>query len=173
MSKKTDVVSIRVDESIKKKLIEESELKNLTLNSLIGQIMTKHVNEGTVYKDLGLTSVRKVLLKKLFKFIPSSDITTISQTTCRDFFKDTTIYLHGKYDLESVIMTLDSWFSTSNIPFKKIESGDNVRMIIRHELGSKWVLYFETMIKAVLNELDIKSDSYVKTVDSLSFRAYR
>lgn len=172
MKKKTDVVSIRVEESIKKKLIEESESNNLTLNSLISQIMTKHVNEGTVYRDLGFTSIRKELLKKLFKFIPNSDITLMSETTCKDFFKDTTMYLHGRYDLESVMMTLDSWFSASNIPFKKIESGDNIKLIIRHELGSKWVLYFETMIKAVLSELEIKSDSYVKTVQSISFRAY-
>jgi len=172
VKKKTDVISIRIDESIKKKLIEESELNNLTLNSLINQIMIKHVNEGTIYRDLGFTSIRKSLLKKLFKFIPSSDIMTMSETICKDFFKDTTVYLYGRYDLESVIMTLDSWFSISNIPFKKIESGDSIKMIIRHELGRNWVLYFETMIKAVLNELEIKSDSYVKTVDSLSFRVY-
>lgn len=173
MEKKTDVISIRVKESIKEKLIEESESNNLTLNSLISQIVTKHVNEGTIYRDLGFTSVRKSLLKTLFKLISTSEIKKISETVCKDFFKDTTLYLYGRYDLESIVMTLDSWFNTSNIPFKKIESEDNIKMVIRHELGSKWVLYFETMIKAILNELEIKSDSYVKTTGSLSFRVYK
>ena len=45
-------------------------------------------------------------------------------------------------------------------------------MVIRHRLGSNWVTYFETMIKATLEELEVRADSYVKTIDSFSFRVY-
>lgn len=173
LKKKTEVVSIRIDDVIKEKLIERAETKNLTLNSLINQIVTKYIREGEISQDLGFTSIRKSLLKKIFKFIPNSDIVELSENTCKEFFKDTAMYLCGKYDRESVIMTLDSWFENSNIPFKKIESTNDTKVVIRHELGSKWALYFETMIKAVFYDLGIKTDSYVKTIHSISFRAYK
>lgn len=173
LEKKTDVVSIRIENHIKEKLVEESKSNNLTLNSLVGQIITKHVSEGTIYQDLGFTSVRKSFLKILFKCISDPDIIKISEKSGKEFFKDTTIYLQGKYNLESIIKTLDSWFATSNIPFKKIESEEDIKLVIHHKLGSKWVLYFETMMKSVLDELGIKSNSYVKTIHSLSFRVYK
>ncbi|WP_428326638.1 hypothetical protein [Nitrosopumilus sp.] len=172
MEKKTDVMSIRVNEKIKEKISKEADSKNMTVNTLVNQIITNHVEEGTVFQDLDFTSVRKQLLKKLFNSMPKEEVTKMAGTMCKEFFKDTTMYLYGKYDLESTVRTLESWFNSSNIPFKEIKSEDSIKMVIRHRLGSNWAMYFETMIKAVLEELEVKTDSYVKTIDSFSFRAY-
>ncbi len=170
MTKKTGVLSIRVDETIKEKLAEESDFQNMTLNSLINQILTKHVERGTLYKDVGFMSIRKSLLKILFQQISDSCIEKTSQTSGKEFFKETALYLYGKYDKDSVIKTLDSWFDVSNIPFRTIGNVDGTKFIVHHELGSKWTLYFETMMKAIFDDLNIRSSNYVKTTHSISFK---
>lgn len=172
MERKTDVISIRVNEKIKEKISKEADSKNMTVNNLVNQIITNHVEEGTIFQDLDFTSVRKQLLKKLFNAISKEEVVKMAETTCKEYFKDTTMYLHGKYNLESTVMTLELWFNYSNIPLRKIKSEDSIRLVIRHRLGSNWAVYFEAMIKAVLSEQGVKTDSYVKTVDSFSFRAY-
>ncbi|QLH06896.1 hypothetical protein [Nitrosopumilus ureiphilus] len=162
-----------LDQKIKEKLSEESDLQNTTLNSLISQILAKHVERGTLYRDIGFMSIRKSLLKILFNQLSDSCIKQTSQTSCKEFFKETALYLYGNYDRNSVIKTLDSWFDVSNIPCRKIINEESTKIIVHHELGDKWTLYFETMIKSIFDELDIKSENFVKTTDSISFKIYK
>jgi len=171
--KKTEIISIRVDGLVKNNLNEECDFKKMTLNSLISQILSKYVERGALYKDVGFMSVRKSLLKILFQQISESCIKKISQTSGKEFFKETVLYLYGEYDKNSVIKTLDSWFDVSNIPFRKIDNIDSTKFIIHHELGSEWTLYFITMMKSIFDELNIKSSNYVKTIHSVSFNIYK
>jgi len=170
--KKTEIISIRVDRHTKEKLSDECNSKHITLNSMISQIISTYVEKGRLYEDVGFMSVRKSLLKILFQQISDSYIHTISETSCKEFFKDTAMYLYGTYDKDAVIKTLDSWFSVSNIPFRKITDDDGMKFTIHHELGAKWTLYFRTLIKSIFDELEIKSDRYVKTHNSISFRIH-
>ena len=87
MERKTNVVSIRVDDKIKEKISKEADSKNMTVNSLVNQIITSHVEEGTIRQDLGFTSVRKQLLKKLFNAIPKEEVIKMAETTCKGLFQ--------------------------------------------------------------------------------------
>lgn len=169
-SKKTSIISVRVDESIKERLGIESELENLTLNTLIGRILKRHVEWEKFAEDIGFVSSTKPFLRSLLDSVTDAKIEEIARTTCKSAFRDAVIYRGGKLSVFEFLKTLDLWLSSSHIPFRHIVKDVSERYIIQHELGKRWSLYIITLISSILEELEHKIVNVIKTEQSVSFK---
>lgn len=91
MLEKSSIISVRVHDKIKQKLVIESELESLTLNTLVSRTLAKHVEWDKFADDMGFVSVTKQFLKSVLDSVPEKTIETIALTTCRNAFKDIVI----------------------------------------------------------------------------------
>ena len=167
--KKSAIISVRVDEDTKNKLEIESEMKSMTLNTLIGQIITKHVSWDRFAEDIGFVFLTKPFLRAILSHVPEKEMTTIAVTVCRGAMKDATIFMYGEITLDTFIKSLDAWLAASHIPFRHIRDNDTDKYVVQHELGNVFSSYLVTVINAILNELKCRASKQDLTDQSVSF----
>ncbi|TAK26662.1 MAG: hypothetical protein EPO37_01355 [Nitrosarchaeum sp.] len=169
--KKSAIISVRVDADTKNKLEIESEMKSMTLNTLIGQIITKHVSWDRFAEDIGFVFLTKPFLRAILSHVPEKEMTTIAVTVCRGAMKDATVYMYGELTVDTFIKSLDSWLAASHIPFRHIKDDDNTdKYVIQHELGNVFSQYLVTVINAILNEFKFRIHKQELTDQSVSFK---
>lgn len=167
--KKSEIISVRVDANVKHKLEAESEMKSMTLNTLIGQIITKHVSWDRFAEDIGFVFLTKPFLRAILSHVPDKEMINIAVTVCRGAMKDATIYMYGEMTVKTFIKSLDSWLAASHIPFRHIEEDNEEKYVIQHELGEVFSKYLITVINAILNEFKFCASSQDLTDQSVSF----
>lgn len=167
--KKSAIISVRVDTDTKNKLEIESEMKGMTLNTLIGQIITKHTSWDRFAEDIGFVFLTKPFLRAILSHVPEKEMTTIAVTVCRGAMKDATIFMYGEITLDTYIKSLDAWLAASHIPFRHIHDNDIDKYVIQHELGNVFSSYLVTVINAILNEFKFRIHKQELTDQSVSF----
>lgn len=167
--KKSAIISVRVDPDVKNKLEVESEMKNLTLNTLIGQIISKHVSWDRFAEDIGFVFLTKPFLRAILSHVPDKEMTTIAVTVCRGAMKDAAIYMHGEMTFDTFIQSLDSWLAASHIPFRHIKDENVDKYVIQHDIGMQFSKYLITVINAILNEFKFNAGNQDVTDQSVSF----
>lgn len=167
--KKSEIISVRVDANVKHKLEAESEMKSMTVNTLVGQIITKHVSWDRFAEDIGFVFLTKPFLRAILSHVPEKEMTNIAVTVCRGAMKDATVYMYGELTVETFIKSLDSWLAASHIPFRHIEDNDVDKYVIQHELGNVFSSYLITVINAILNEFKFRATHQDLTEQSISF----
>ncbi len=170
MKNKTSIVSVRVTEDIKNKLEAESKLHSITLNALIGQIITKHVSWDRFVQDIGFVSITRQFFRATLNYIDDEIIKTIAVSTCRSALRDAMLFVTGKVSVPSFIEILDLWLTNSSIPFRHYSENGIDKYIIQHELGNKWTIYLVTVISSMLNEMGYKMDKQEVTEQTIAFQ---
>lgn len=133
--KRSSIISVRVHDEIKKKLILESEMESLTLNTLIGKILTKHIEWDQFADEVGMVMVTRPFLRAILELLSDDDIKKLAVTQCRSAFQDAVIFTTGDLTIINLLKTLELWLNSSHIPFRRIMKGDSDKFIIQHELG--------------------------------------
>jgi len=173
IKKKSEVISIRCDKGTKEKLEHESEIKNVTLNTLVGQILEKHSSWDRFARELGFVFLTRPFLRALLDHVDEKTITTISVTTCRGAMRDSILFLKGEFTLQSFLEALDLWFEASNIPFRHIKKDDRDKFIVQHDLGRKWSVYLSSVISSLLHEIKAEISNQQLGAHSLVFEINR
>lgn len=167
--KHTKIISVRVNEEIKKILVLESELEGVTLNTLIGKILTKHVSWDKFSDEIGFVMSTRPFLRSLLELVDEEDIKKLALTVCRSSWRDAIIYTTGDLTIVNFLKVLELWLHSSHIHFRRILKSDNDKFVIQHDLGEKWSLYFVTVVGAVLGEVGYKFVDLVSTPQTISF----
>jgi hypothetical protein len=167
--KKTSIISVRVGDEIKNKLEVESEMDNISLNTLISQILYKHVQWDRFAEDIGFVFLTKPFLRALLQNIDETTITTIAVSTCRGAIRDAVIYMKGELTVGSFLEALDTWLGASHIPFRHIEKNGTDKYVIQHDLGKKWSIYLSAVINSILNEIGFAARNQKSEEQSLTF----
>jgi len=171
--KKNTVISVRCNDDTKEKLEVEGEIKNVTLNALISQILEKHVSWDRFARELGFVFLTRPFLRALLDNVDDKTLTTIAVTTCRGAMRDSILYLRGEFTTETFLEALDLWLAASNIQFRHIKKDNNDIFIVQHDLGRKWSLYFSAVINSLLHELKTEISQQQIGPHSITFEIKR
>lgn len=167
--KKTSIISVRVSEDVKEKLEVESEMNSTTLNTLISQILSKHVEWDRFAEDIGFVFLTKPFLRTLLDHVSEKTVTTIAVSTCRGAMRDAVVFIKGHLDIESFLHAMDLWFGASHLPFRHIVKDGMHRYVIQHELGRKWSIYLATVTGSLLVEIGYHTKNQKIDDQSVSF----
>ena len=154
---KSSIISVRVDEDVKQKLSVENEMNNVTMNTLISQILSKHVKWDCFAEDIGFVFLTKPSLKSIFEEIDEESIKRIALSTCRYAIRDAFIFIKGELNITNFLEVIDLWLNASHVLFRHITTESDDKYIIQHELGKKFSIYIVTIINAILNEMKFKA----------------
>ena len=167
--KRTSIISVRVSDDVKEELEVESELTATSLNTLIGQILKKHVEWDRFAEDIGIVVLPKSFIKEVLEHVDDKTLTTIAGSTSKCAIKDSMLFIKGKADIESFLEVLDLWLSASNISFRHIAKNQQDKYIVQHDLGPKWTIYFTTVTSTLLSELGFHMTNQVMTEQNITF----
>lgn len=164
---KTRSITYRLPESLVEELETESMGKNISQNVLVKQILEKHVQWDRYADKIGMIPIPKNILNELGKEMGGKDIDNILKVML-PMIKESVLFMKGKYDLKRCIETLEDYMKASGMKSDHRIEGELHHFIIQHELGIKWSLLTERLLKEIFNDFlpdhNVKCQTTEKTV---------
>ncbi len=169
-SKKTSTMTFRIDENVLNILRSESERNQVTLNSLVNQLLKRYVEWDMYEPKVGLIPIAKPIVVELFSKMSKEDISNMAKKIGKDVVHDIALFMKNKMDLDSFL----SWFETrmtSSLTETNhtIQDGYHV-YVLKHELGENWSLYHKIVIELLFNEIFNKTVNVTVSNTTIRFR---
>jgi predicted HicB family RNase H-like nuclease len=154
---------LRIPEDLLKSLREEAAKDDSSVNSFIIAILKKYSSWGRFQERLGFMPLHKSMVQTMLNKMSPQEIEEIGQMqkdqTIRDF-----LLFKSRYDLESFFQWIELRCKVMGFEFllkqeeerRGKEKGGNsisIFVMIHHNMGHNWSLYYKGMFSAVLQEL--------------------
>ena len=164
---KTRSITYRLPENVIDELGVEAVEKNISQNVLVKQILEKHVKWDRFAQKIGMIPVPRKILETLGEEMEGSEIDGIINVI-KPVIKESVLFMKGKYNLNSCIESLEDYMHASGMKSDHRVEGDVHHFIVQHELGMKWSLFTEQLLKEIFHEFlpekNVKSQTTEKTV---------
>ena len=164
---KTRSITYRLPENVIEELGLEAMEKNISQNVLVKQILEKHVKWERFAEKIGMIPVPKVILDTLGEEMEGGDIDEMINVI-KPVIKESVLFMKGSYDLKRCVESLEDYMRASGMNSDHRIEGNIHHFIIQHELGMKWSLFTEQLLKEIFHEFvpekNVKAQTTEKTV---------
>lgn len=164
----SETISLRLDRVALNTIRNEARQQDVSVNTLLNQIIKQHVRWHSYASKAGFITVRKQLIMQLINQLDEEEISNIAKGMSRES-KDFVLLLRNEYRLESVLDVLQTWVTVSGYKYKSEIKGNTQLHIIQHDMGKKWSLYLEDLFRHIFEELKIRKMDFDTTDNTLSF----
>jgi len=162
---KTRSITYRLPEKIVEELETEAMQKNISQNVLVKQILEKFIQWDRFSDKIGVIPVPKSILKSLGADMDGKDIDEIINVL-KPVIKDNVMFIKGDYDLKRCIETLEDYMRASGMKSDHRIEGELHHFIIQHELGMKWSVFTEQLLKEIFHDFLPGKNLKCKTTES-------
>ena len=150
-TEKTRNVTYRLPLHIVEELETEAMNQGISQNVLAKQILGKYISWDRFADKIGMIPVPKKILENLGSKMEAKDINAIIDAM-KPVIKDNVMFIKRKYDLKRCIETLEDYMRASGMNSDHRVEGAIHHFIIQHELGWKWSLFTEQLLKEIFHE---------------------
>jgi hypothetical protein len=178
--KKTVTMTFRLDENSVQKLREESEYRQISLNTLVNQILRRFVEWDMYESKLGMIPLAKPMIVEFFQKASHEEIVEMAKRIGKNMVKEIALFMKGRIDVNTFLTWFETRMKTSSIEIThhRLKNNDNKysSYIIKHDLGENWSLYHKTILESIFNDVLGKHiDNMVisPTMISFVFEDYR
>jgi hypothetical protein len=168
MTDKKISTSFRIDPEILNKLNLESEKAEVSLNSLVNQILKQHVEWHSKAADAGVGTIFKPMLRHLMSQLDDDNIKVLAKKIAKQEGKDFMMLLSHEYNVHTALKLIEIWLKVIKYPYSYEVSGDEHKFFIHHDLGKKYSIYLSSLYENVLNEFNVHSTFKIDQ-NSISF----
>jgi len=162
---KTRSITYRLPEKIVEELETEAMQKNISQNVLVKQILEKFIHWDRFSDKIGMIPVPKSILEALGVDMEGKDIDEIINVI-KPIIKDNVMFIKGDYDLKRCIETLEDYMRASGMKSDHRIEANLHHFIIQHELGMKWSIFTEQLLKEIFHDFLPDKNLKCKTTDS-------
>jgi hypothetical protein len=161
---KTRSITYRLPERVVEELETEANQKNISQNVLVKQILEKYVEWERFTQNIGMIPVPKSIVSMLGEQMVGKDIDKIL-STLGPLIKESVLFMKGKYDMKRCIEALEDYMKASGMKSDHRIEGDQHHFIIQHDLGMKWSLFTEQLLKEIFHEFEPEKNVRAETTD--------
>lgn len=158
VKRQTESITFRIEKSILDNLREVSRKQNITPNSLAAQILGSYLEWELNAGAAGWVSIPKTFLIEFMKLVEEKDMERIVSTIAREMAKDMDLYMRGRHDVDAWLSIIRARAIRSGCNLMEYREGDKLELVIQHDMGKKWSLYYKTFYENVFYDLGIKAD---------------
>ncbi len=154
-SSKSVNVSSRIDGNLYDLLVEDAKTKGISINSLMNVIVRKYVDWGRFSDELGLASISKRSLDKIFENLCDDTIKQISKEVGGIIQKELIFLKHDTLNFKNIIDVI----KTNGTRFgfvKHIEENSMQIINIHHGINKNFSKFLAETHKALAEDLSIK-----------------
>ena len=161
----TRSITYRLSEKLISELETEANQKGISQNVLVKQILEKYIQWDRFAPKMGMVPVPIGILQFLGDDLDGQDIDEIINLIFPTI-KDTVMFVKGGYDLKRCIETLEDYMRASGMTSDHRVNGNVHSFLIQHELGSKWSVFTEQLLKQVFRSFLPDKELEFQTTDS-------
>jgi hypothetical protein len=162
MGDKTQINTFRLPASLIEELKKEAGLEKINLNALVLKILANHVLWGRYERKVGLLPMTKPFVKAAIQRLDNDEIIKLALNIEKETFSNILHFMKGEYTVNDFIEILRAWLNVAWMQHNIEQTNNSYIFKIQHDLGDKWSLYVETLIKELFadilkKKLEIKS----------------
>lgn len=150
----SDSVTFRLNSSVLDKLSKRADLQKTSLNVLVNQILCNYIEWDADAIKAGWVPTQRTILTKLIDALDEKVISEIAEQSAKSSGKDSILYMYGKYNLENLLKNIRSKAQRSGFSIKEYEENQNLEIVIQHDLGWKWSIFFKFYYQEILHEMN-------------------
>ena len=164
----TESITFRLDRQTLKKLRNEASQNDVSVNTLVSQIIKQHGDWHSNAAKAGFISVRKVFLTKLMDMIPDHDVNSLSEQIAKNEMKEFILLLRNDYSVEAGLSVLESWIRSCGFPFRHENTETIHSYVIQHEMGIRMSNYLAEMYRYLFQEFSLKKAHFDLTDNAIA-----
>ncbi len=165
----TESITFRLDLNILKALRSEAGQKDISMNTLVNQIIKQHIMWHRNASKAGFVATRKSFLAKIIDSISEEKISTISNEVATRETKDFVLLLRNEYSIETALSVAESWIKNSGFAFRHENTEALHSYVIQHDMGKKMSIYFAEFYRNLFNDFGISNMQFDLTEKSIMF----
>ena len=155
----TEGITFRIPSSSINQLREESKKKQVTLNTLVNQIIKDHLDWHTYAAQARMFPVPRSTFSRLIDNLTEEELSKFAVTIAKKDFVDIGLLLKGEFTLTSFLNILENWLRISSFAYKHEVTNEVHNFVIQHDMGRNYSLFMRDIIEYILEEMfEIKSD---------------
>jgi len=162
---KTRSITYRLPESVVEELETEAMEKNISQNVLVKQILEKYVEWERFTEKIGMIPIPKSIVSMLGEQMEGKDINEIL-ATLGPLIKEAVLFMKGKYDLKRCLEALEDYMRASGMKSDHRIEGDQHHFIIQHDMGMKWSLFTEQLLKEIFHTFEPEKNVRAETTEN-------
>ncbi len=147
----TTTVTFRLDANTVKKLQTEAKDNDISLNTLVNQIMKRFVEWDAFESKVGMVLVAKPVVAELFAKMTKDQVIDLATRIGKSAIRDISLFMKGELSVTSFLSWLEARMRTCSQVNYQQENGVK-KYIFRHELGENWSLYHKTIADLIFAE---------------------
>jgi hypothetical protein len=168
-NEKTETITARISKKTLDKLRSYSKSESTTINSAINQLLSHAVDWDVVAAKTGWIPIPKDILISYFEKLDDKTIMEVAESSGKNVPKDMLLAMRGKFDVKEWISILRSRAKAAGFHFSEIIEDDFVKFVMKHDMGMKWSIYFQTYYDSAFKALGCTIDCSLSN-NTISYR---
>lgn len=158
MSKKekTTTHSFRVSDSAFKALEEDSARRNVSVNTLLNQLLVAYTNWGRFLDRVGAIRTSKAAFGTLLNASSDEAIIEAARVSGPDIPKSIILAKHGALSINTILDYVRSATMYGGFAeYSEVESQGKMTITLTHDLGRKGSIFMSSVIESVFGMINI------------------
>jgi hypothetical protein len=154
----TEGVTFRLPSDNLEQLCKEAETRQISVNTLVNQIINEHLDWHLYAAQAKLYYVPKPFITRILDGFSEEQLSDLAEASAKKDFVDIGLLLRGEFTISSFLSILENWSRISDIPYRAEESEDMQKIIIEHNMGSNYSYLFKEIYRRLLeNSFETKT----------------
>lgn len=155
----TEGVTFRLPSDNLEQLCKEAETRQISVNTLVNQIVNEHLDWHLYAAQAKLYYVPKPFISRILEKFTEQQLSELAEASAKKDFVDIGLLLRGEFTMSSFLSILENWSRISDIPYRAEEIENTQKIIIEHNMGSKYSYLFKEIYRLLLeNSFKTKAD---------------
>jgi hypothetical protein len=154
----TEGVTFRLPSDNLEQLCKEAETRQISVNTLVNQIINEHLDWHLYAAQAKLYYVPKPFISRVLDKFNEHQLAELAEASAKKDFVDIGLLLRGEFTISSFLSILENWSRISDIPYRTEENETTQKIIIEHNMGSKYSYLFKEIYRRLLeNSFETKT----------------
>jgi hypothetical protein len=133
-----------------KQLQSESKAKQVSLNTLVNQIVKEHLDWHSLAAHTKLYYLPRSFLIRIINQLTEEQLCELARDTAKNDLVDISLFLLGGFSIASLSNITETWLRISKMPYRYEINGDCYKIIIEHDMGFKYSYLIKEISRHIL-----------------------
>ena len=146
----TEGITFRIPSSSITSWREESKKKQVSLNTLLNQILQDHLDWHRYAAQARMFHVPRSTFSRLVDNLTEEELSKFAVIIAKKDFIDIGLLLRGEFTLPSFLNILENWSRMSSIPYKHETNNDVHNFILQHDMGRNFSFLIKELYRYLI-----------------------
>jgi hypothetical protein len=166
----TEGATFRIPSNSIDQLREESKKKQVSLNTLVNQILRDHLDWHRYAAQARMFHIPRSTFSRLIDNLTEEELSKFAVTIAKKEYVDIALLLRGEFTLPTFLNILENWLRISSIPYKHETNNDLHNFIIQHDMGRNFSFLVKELYRYLLEDILKTKSDFAITDNTLIFR---